>query len=62
MADDFLSSSPQQVVITNDVKEWTLDWMSDQEDVRTAMMTVRPSVDAKKLLEDILCGKLYSKS
>ena len=59
MAESLLSSRPQQeVAITNDVKEWTLDWMSDQEDVRTAMMTSSPSVDTKKLLEDILCGEL----
>ncbi|XP_046455644.1 uncharacterized protein LOC124203100 [Daphnia pulex] len=56
MAEDLLSSSPQhQVAVTNDVKEWTLDWMADQGDVRDAMMTPSPSVDAKKLLEDILC-------
>jgi hypothetical protein len=60
MAEDLLSSSPQhQVAVTNDVKEWTLDWMADQGDVRTAMMTPSPSVDAKKLLEDILCGKFF---
>jgi len=57
MAKDLLSSPQQPVVITNDVKEWTLDWLADQGDVRTAMMTPSPSVDAKKLLEDILCGK-----
>lgn len=58
MADDLLSSEQQQqFAVTNDIKEWTIDWHSDFEEVRSSLMAPGPSIDAKKLLEDILCGK-----
>ncbi|XP_032796803.2 uncharacterized protein LOC116933011 [Daphnia magna] len=56
MADDLLSSDQQQqFAVTNDIKEWTIDWHSDFEEVRSSLMAPGPSIDAKKLLEDILC-------
>ncbi|KAI9553154.1 hypothetical protein GHT06_021047 [Daphnia sinensis] len=56
MADDLLSSErQQQFAVTNDMKEWTIDWHSDFEEVRSSLMAPGSPVDAKQLLEDILC-------
>lgn len=43
---------------TNVIKEWALDWQSDSEELRSSLMFIGPSFDAKKLFEDILVGKL----
>ncbi len=56
IASDLLAA--EQAAITNTVKEWTLDWQSDIEDVRSSLSTVGPSIDVKNLLEDILVGEL----
>ncbi|XP_057381387.1 uncharacterized protein LOC130703938 [Daphnia carinata] len=56
MAIDVLSSEhQQQFAVTNDIKEWTIDWHSDFEEVRSSLMVPGSQVDAKQLLEDILC-------
>lgn len=62
MAGDLLSAEQQpQFAITNDVKEWTIDWYSDIGDDRSSLTVAGPLVDPKKLLEDILCGNLNLK-
>lgn len=55
IASDLLAA--EQAAVTNTVKEWTLDWQSDIEDVRSSLSTVGPPIDAKNLLEDILVGE-----
>lgn len=39
------------------IKEWTLDWQPDSEEIRASLMSIDPAFDAKKLLEDVLVGK-----
>lgn len=53
MANDLIAS--EQAATT--VKEWTLDWQSDPEEVRSSLKSIGPTVDPKKLLQDILVGK-----
>ena len=55
MASDLLAA--EQATASNPVKEWTIDWQSDLEDVRSSLLNVGPSIDGKNLLEDILVGK-----
>lgn len=55
MANDLIAA--EQAAATRTIKEWTLDWQTNPEEVRSSLLSVGPNVDPKKLLEDILVGK-----
>ena len=58
MVTDLMEPAPVPVA---SIKEWTIDWQADLDDeTRSAFIPSHQAVDLKKLMEDILIGKILN--